>query len=102
MLLFSYGSGLASSLFSIKVPTSSHAKQQLAHMASVTNLQQRLQARKAQEPSLFHTTMDVRAALHKKGAFEPAAPLHEDYLDKGTFYLTKKDDKGRRFYAQYS
>eukprot|EP00478_Filoreta_tenera_P002789 GABV01002902.1.p1 GENE.GABV01002902.1~~GABV01002902.1.p1 ORF type:complete len:192 (+),score=47.14 GABV01002902.1:29-577(+) len=96
ILMFSYGSGLASSMFSLRVANTEQARKQLSQMASILNLDQRLSQCVSADPKSFTETMLVRENLHKSGAFDPQAPV--DTLAPGTFYLVKKDDKGRRFY----
>jgi len=98
LLLFSYGSGLASSLFSLRVATSESGKAALKRMCGVLNLSNRLQARVRTSPSDFSKAMDVRESLHNRPmGFIPSFPV-ENFLP-GTFYLTK-NDQGRRSYEQ--
>lgn len=50
--------------------------------------------------------MSIREALHKShdlsatGAFKPQSAL--DSIAPGSFYLTERDDMGRRFYSRAS
>lgn len=99
LLLYSYGSGLASSLFTIRVASSDAAKTQLAKMASLANLTARLADRVKVAPAEFATTMAAREAYHHiSGAWEPKSPPSP--LPTGAYYLLRKDALGRRFYQQ--
>jgi len=98
MLLFSYGSGLASSMFSIKVQETQQAKKQLAQIQKVSDLANRLQARTKSTPEEFNQMMSLRESLHHDNAFAPAGDVSQ--LLPGSYYLKNKDEKGRRFYAR--
>jgi hydroxymethylglutaryl-CoA synthase len=92
ILMFSYGSGCSATMFSIVV------KKPLKKISERLNLKARLAARKVVSPVDFNNTLAGRA--EKVGAFNytPKDPL--DTLFPGTYYLTKVDDKHRRFYAR--
>jgi len=98
MLLFSYGSGLASSMFSIKVQETPEAKEQLARIHKVSDLANRLQTRSKSTPEHFNEMMALRESLHHDNAFAPTGDISE--LNSGSYYLKNKDEKGRRFYAR--
>lgn len=101
MLLFSYGSGLASSLFSIRAQDSDKAREQLGEMARIVDLSSRLAARTKSDPEAFNKTMAVREALHSNSAeYTPAAPADASTLAHGAFYLTLRDAMGRRKYER--
>jgi hydroxymethylglutaryl-CoA synthase len=97
ILMFSYGSGLAASLFSLRVPSTDYAKAALLNIRDKANLDQRLADRKRIEPEVFSKTMQIRENLHHSNiGYQPQGPIQP--LFPGTFWLTKKDDLGRRFY----
>eukprot|EP00343_Euplotes_focardii_P008121 CAMPEP_0205819352 /NCGR_PEP_ID=MMETSP0206-20130828/1689_1 /ASSEMBLY_ACC=CAM_ASM_000279 /TAXON_ID=36767 /ORGANISM="Euplotes focardii, Strain TN1" /LENGTH=470 /DNA_ID=CAMNT_0053112845 /DNA_START=20 /DNA_END=1432 /DNA_ORIENTATION=- len=96
VLLFSYGSGLAASLFSIRGGSSPEAVSALERIQKACDLDGRLAARTKLSPEHYNQTVDLRAELHKAGAFAPEASTES--LFPGTFYLKNKDAKGRRFY----
>lgn len=101
ILMFSYGSGLAASMFSAFVPNTDSAKSALKKIQSVVNLNTRLNARKRVDPAHYsQQVMSVREGLHKIGSFVPSGPVED--LFSGTFYLTKKDDLARRYYERRS
>jgi hydroxymethylglutaryl-CoA synthase len=57
LLLFSYGSGLASSLFTIRVPDTSAAREQLIKCATTADLTARLAARTKASPEIFNKVL---------------------------------------------
>lgn len=98
ILMFSYGSGLCSSLFSFRVRTTAHAGNQLAAIGRICNLDSRLAKRTEQPPKFFNDCLNHRAELHKVNAFEPKGDVQS--IAPGAFFLTKKDNAGRRFHTQ--
>lgn len=99
VVLFSYGSGLASAMYSIQITTDSSPKSPLVTMAtSCTDIVTRLQSRKTVSPSEFEKTMKLREETHHKAPYQPVGPLSD--LAPGTYYLTAVDDKHRRSYAR--
>lgn len=99
VLLFSYGSGLASSMFSIRVTDDESTRSALRANAKASALSERLSTRTLRDPAFFNEIMSVREKLHKTLTFDPVAPSEGD-LWSGSFYLIKKDEKGRRFYQR--
>ncbi len=96
IILFSYGSGLASSMFSLKCVRSP------SQLRSTLNLSNRLhQQRVMIHPQEYDALMALREATHNKRDYVPVTPANEDNLEKGTFYLEKVDDKFRRAYRQF-
>ncbi|RMZ90686.1 hypothetical protein DV736_g2089, partial [Chaetothyriales sp. CBS 134916] len=89
--VFSYGSGLASAMFSLKVvgDTSEIAKQ--------LDLQRRLDGRKVVAPEVYDEMCLLREKAHLQKSFTPAGSTDE--LVPGTYYLTAVDDMFRRKYA---
>jgi hydroxymethylglutaryl-CoA synthase len=99
LLAFAYGSGLASSIYTFRV--ADDAATALDKMKQNADIESRLAARRAIAPDAFNEMMQKREALHHSdGGFEPADSIAT--LFPGTFYLLKKDDSGRRTYAQTS
>ncbi len=65
LCLFSYGSGLQASMYSIRV---CKANGQLTKLLSgIQDVKARLELRKKVEPSLFEKTMTLRQEVHHKG-----------------------------------
>lgn len=88
--IFSYGSGLASSMFSLKVVGDTSVMQQKL------NLDQRLNSRKIVAPEVYDEMCLLREKAHLKKDFQPVGSV-EDMLP-GTYYLTNVDDMFRRSY----
>lgn len=89
--LFSYGSGLAASLFSCKVIGD------LSKMVSVLDLDNKLKDRKTESPEDYEKAIHLREQAHLKKDFTPQGSIDE--LKPGTYYLEKIDDRFRRSYG---
>ena len=90
--VFSYGSGLASSFFSIRVCGS------LERFARNLDLRRRLVCRRAIAPSDFSRTMLLREERYNRRDYVPAAQVQD--LFAGTYYLASVDEKFRRSYLR--
>ncbi|KAL6244076.1 3-hydroxy-3-methylglutaryl coenzyme A synthase [Rhinocladiella similis] len=88
--VFSYGSGLASSMFSLK------AVGDTTDMAQKLNLQERLNARRVVAPEVYDELCMLREKAHLKKDFKPVGKVED--LVPGTYYLTEVDDMFRRKY----
>jgi len=91
-MMFSYGSGLASSMFSFRVSANIDA------IRSRLNIPERLQQRIKLPPELYEEIMDGRKSYFNKPNYSPIVNL--DHLSEGTYYLTGVDAKYRRTYAR--
>ena len=91
ILLFSYGSGLASTMLSIRVAGP------LDHIVRATNIMARLEARTAVPVDAYLQTMARREAQYNRAGYVPKAS--SDRLAPGTYYLTDVNDKYHRSYA---
>ena len=89
-LLFSYGSGLASSMFSMKFDGN------LSKIIEVEPMK-RLDKRVKISPSEYNFTMLHRRLNHTMKPFTPKVP---STMRKGTWYLSNIDRLGRRSYAR--
>lgn len=99
MVLFSYGSGLASAMYSLRVSSDPSPHSPLATVAAgSTDLLARLKARTTVSPPEFEKTMKLREETHHLAPYTPVGEL--DSLWPGTYYLTTVDDKHRRIYAR--
>jgi len=96
ILMFSYGSGLAASMFSIRARE--NAKDRLREIQHILDIQGRLNARVECPPSEFADAMVLRETLHNTDSFAPSSDTSS--LFPGTFYLTNKDDMCRRYYQR--
>lgn len=88
--VFSYGSGLASSMFSLKVVGDT------TQMLEKLNLQERLDARRVVSPEVYDEMCLLREKAHLKKDFKPVGSV--ETLLPGTYYLTEVDDMFRRKY----
>ncbi|KAJ7338669.1 hypothetical protein JRQ81_012571 [Phrynocephalus forsythii] len=99
--LFSYGSGLAASMFSLKVSQNSAPGSPLEKLvSSLSNLQLRLDSRKCVPPEKFAEIMKIREDTHHLVDHTPHGS--KDDLFPGTWYIEHVDDKNRRKYARKS
>eukprot|EP01087_Luapelamoeba_hula_P001719 TRINITY_DN1148_c0_g1_i1.p1 TRINITY_DN1148_c0_g1~~TRINITY_DN1148_c0_g1_i1.p1 ORF type:complete len:490 (+),score=64.27 TRINITY_DN1148_c0_g1_i1:402-1871(+) len=92
VLLFSYGSGLAATMFSLKI------QGDVSDIAQKADIVNRLKQRKPISPADFTTTLKRREETHTMAPFEPTSPVAGMF--PGTFYLKQVDDKYRRHYAR--
>ncbi|EGC29353.1 hypothetical protein DICPUDRAFT_159071 [Dictyostelium purpureum] len=102
ILVFSYGSGLASSFFSFRGNSSNNINKQFPstrNIGEIANIKERLQNRTKINPDEFSRILATREKSHLsiiKGAHTPIDTL--DNISNGTFYLEKVDDKLIRHY----
>lgn len=91
--LFSYGSGLASTLLSLVV------KGDVSHITKVLDLDYKLkEGRTTKSPEEYLQAIELREKIHLQKSFEPSSSI--DHISKGVYYLTNIDDKYRRSYAR--
>lgn len=89
--LFSYGSGLAASLFSVTV------KGDISYITNKLNLAEKLSSRKIATPEEYEAALALREAAHLKKDFKPTGSL--DNVSSGVYYLTEVNDRFHRVYA---
>ncbi|KAK4994445.1 Hydroxymethylglutaryl-CoA synthase-like protein AKT4-1 [Elasticomyces elasticus] len=89
--IFSYGSGLASSMFSMKVQGSTD------ELSQKVDLHNRLESRRTVPPEVYDEMCNLRERAHLKKNYKPEGSA--DTLFPGTYYLTDIDDMFRRSYA---
>jgi len=89
--MFSYGSGLASSMFSFKVVGD------ITEMQQKLDIQARLDARREVAPEVYDQMCALRKEAHNKKEFTPVGSI--ETLRPGTWYLEKIDEMFRRTYA---
>lgn len=99
ILIFSYGSGLASSMFSIKISSNASAGSPLDLLQRSTQqhlqlLSQRLEV----SPAEFDRRMKEREDSYGKAGFAPKEDV--SILFPGTYYLNSVDEKFRRTYSR--
>lgn len=94
--LFSYGSGLAASMYSISFTKN------VTHLRTITDklshLKPQLEQRQKVSPDDFTNLMAVREANNHKAPYAPSGRI--DVLFPGTFYLESVDEMHRRVYER--
>lgn len=92
ILMYSYGSGLASAIFTLRVNSDP------SFMRPILNVDNKLKNRVKFSPEEYDRIMEERKANYNKHS--KTFTVREDLLDDGTFYLTHIDDKFRRYYQR--
>jgi len=95
--LFSYGSGMASSFFSLRISSQHEENSGLYKFSKVLgDVQDRLDARQKVAPQDFVKTLSLREKAIDSAPFSPAGLV--EGMFPGTWYLTGTDDMHRRTY----
>ncbi|KZV55860.1 hydroxymethylglutaryl-CoA synthase-like [Dorcoceras hygrometricum] len=97
VMLFSYGSGLSSSMFSVRLNEAQHPFN-LSNIASAMNISEKLKSRQEFPPEKFVETMKVME--HRYGGKDFGTSKDCSVLAPGTYFLTEVDSKYRRFYSR--
>nr|APU50919.1 hydroxymethylglutaryl-CoA synthase [Fritillaria cirrhosa] len=97
IVMFSYGSGLSSTMFSFKLEDGKHPFS-LSNIATVMNVTEKLESRHEFPPEKFVETMKLME--HRYGAKDFETSKDTSLLAPGTFYLTNVDSMYRRYYAK--
>ncbi|XP_027085226.1 hydroxymethylglutaryl-CoA synthase-like isoform X1 [Coffea arabica] len=97
VILFSYGSGLTSTMFSLRLREGQHPFS-LSHIASVMNVAEKLKSRHEFSPEKFVETMHLME--HRYGAKDFVTSKDCSLLAPGTYYLLEVDSMYRRSYAK--
>ena len=92
ILMYSFGSGFASSMFSLRVTSS------VKHMLGCDSLRQRLTKRIIKTPEEYVATLKEREVNYGRFNYEPKADLGQ--LFPGTYYLLSVGENGERTYGQ--
>ena len=92
ILCFSYGSGAASSMYTLYV------KEDLAEMKKALNLEERLNSRVRKTVDEYDADVKRHDTLFKTAPYTPEDSL--DLIEDGAWYLDHIDDKWRRIYKQ--
>ena len=95
VVMFSYGSGLASGMYSLRVTDTPQLSQLTQGMI---NIPKTLAARKTIPPADFEATMKLREETHHLAPYKPVGDPAQ--LFPGTYYLTGVDEKHRRSYVR--
>ncbi|KAG6517886.1 hypothetical protein ZIOFF_021285 [Zingiber officinale] len=97
IVMFSYGSGLTSTMFSFKLQNGQHPFS-LPNIASVLNVSEKLERRHVVSPEKFVETLKLME--HRYGAKDFETSRDTNLLTPGTFYLVNVDSMYRRYYAR--
>lgn len=92
VVLFSYGSGLAASMFSLIA-----REAPVAMCGTLAEAVQRLEQRCWVEPAEFDRIMKLRDHTHNRAPYTPTADARQLFPD--TYYLAAVDEKFRRTYG---
>lgn len=95
LAMFSFGSGLASSFFSLTVTSDVAALRRL--LASLSDVKPRLDARIKMPPADFEDCLRMREAAIHAAPLKPTGSLD---MFPGTWYLVEIDEMHRREYAE--
>ena len=95
IMMFAYGSGLASSMFTLSVKNTAEAT--LTKIRQNNPIRRLLDMRVKLTPEEYTRRMDKRESDYNRPNWQPEDPLEE--LGEDTFYLLKVDEKWRRTYA---
>lgn len=95
IVLFSYGSGLASAMFSIKITQDLGPKLNKL-LENLSNITKNLQNRVKVSPEEFDKTMKLREETHNRAPYTPVGST--EGLFPGTWFLTEVDSMHRRKY----
>ncbi|XP_068236177.1 hydroxymethylglutaryl-CoA synthase 1 [Palaemon carinicauda] len=99
VLLFSYGSGLAATMFSLRITDDVGPGSRLSELvSSLSDLHSRLNSRTEVQPHVFAETMKLREETHHKAPYTPVGKVES--LFPGTWYLTQIDEAHRRQYKR--
>lgn len=97
--MFSYGSGLAATLFCLRVTRDLSPESPLLELhASLADLPARLAQRHKVAPQDFAQIMKLREETHHQAPYTPVGSV--DQLFPGTWYLTAVDEMHRRSYKR--
>lgn len=94
--LFSYGSGLASSLYSVTITDNISEIENL--VSKLGDIKIKLDKREKSSPEQFAKMMEVREHNNHKAPYEPTGPIKN--LFPGTYYLNNIDSMHRRTYER--
>ena len=92
--LFSFGSGLVSSLFSLKI----RGENLDLITSTLGDLKKTLEDRRKVEPSEFSKTMQLREDTHHAAPYKPTGKVSN--LAPGTWYVNTIDEMHRRTYSK--
>nr|BAM38487.2 3-hydroxy-3-methylglutaryl coenzyme A synthase-2 [Nasutitermes takasagoensis] len=97
--LFSYGSGLCSTMYSLHISSNATPGSPLSRLiGNISHIKQLLDQRTKVSPEEFAQVMEIREQNHHKAPYAPLAST--DVLFPGTWYLDSIDKMHRRTYKR--
>nr|QYV43155.1 HMGS [Colaphellus bowringi] len=96
--LFSYGSGLAASMFSLTITSRADDDGLRKLIANLSHVKPLLEQRFKVEPGKFEAMLQLRQETCHRAPYEPTSST--ETFSPGTYYLVKIDEKHRRFYER--
>jgi hydroxymethylglutaryl-CoA synthase len=96
--MFSYGSGLASSMFSMQLTTDVKLLEHL--VSNLNDIRTRLDQRICVSPAEFVNILTKNEETHHKAPYQPAGAI--ETLHPSAYYLVEVDSMYRRRYARRS
>jgi len=99
LLLFSYGSGLAASMFSARISGDTSAQSPLSKLLKgIIDIPQRLAKRYKVSALKFEETLNIREKTHNLAPYKPIGDIEK--LSPGTYFLVDVSDKHHRTYER--
>jgi len=95
--LFSYGSGLQASMYSIRI-ASGNSESLKKLLDGISTVHKRLTSREKVDPAAFSKTMLLREHVHHKAPYVPIGDVN--VLFDGTYYIESIDEMHRRKYLR--
>ncbi|PSC76306.1 hydroxymethylglutaryl-synthase [Micractinium conductrix] len=99
ILLYSYGSGMSATMFSLVGRATETPRFALGRLQATSDLAMRLARRVPKSPEDFEQAMQLAEQRYCAGNYKPEMPSLEE-LEPGTFYLVEVDARYRRAYAR--
>ena len=96
VLMYSYGSGCAATLFVLRIRSSSITEIRERNIDVITRLGNRIRI----SPKEFENIMSHKEKLYNSNNYIPNHNIED--LFENTYYLEKVDEKWRRYYSKYS
>ena len=96
LMMFSYGSGCAATLFVLRIKNNSIGEFKERNLDILTRLQNRIKV----SPQEYDKVMSYKEKLYNSNNYTPQDKIEN--LFENTFYLEKVDERWRRYYSKYS
>ena len=99
VVMFSYGSGYASAMYSLRISNDASPGSSLSQLlGNLSYISKRLAERKTVSPAEFERIMKLRENVHNQASYTPVSSIDDFW--PGVFYLTSVDEKYRRSYSR--